>query len=95
LSFDFKDPTMFQDVESGRVLFIDPGAARKEYLGKLEVHRAGLRATCQKLGVSWQALATNRPLELVLFDFLQERMQKRKKAQRFARPRHIQAKAFA
>ena len=95
LSFEFKDPAMFQDVESGRVLFIDPGAARKEYLGKLEAHRAGLRAICQKLGVSWQALATNRPLELALFDFLRERMQQRKKAQRFAHPRHIQAKAFA
>jgi uncharacterized protein (DUF58 family) len=86
LNFDFKDPAMFEDVESGRTLFIDPGSARKEYLRKLETHRNGLKATCQKLGVSWQGLATDRPLELALFDFLRERMQHRSKAQRFARP---------
>jgi uncharacterized protein (DUF58 family) len=95
LSFDFRDPAMFQDVESGRVLFIDPGAARKEYLRKLESHRTALRNSCQKLGVSWQGLATDRALELVLFDFLRERMQSHRKAQRFARPRHVQPKAFA
>ena len=95
LSFDFKDPAMFQDAESGRVLFIDPGSARREYLRKMEAHCAGLRASCQKLGVAWQALATNRPLEMALFDFLRERMQQRSKGQRFARPRHTQAKASA
>jgi uncharacterized protein (DUF58 family) len=95
LSFDFKDPAMFQDVESGRILFIDPVTARKEYLRKLEAHRSALRDTCQKLGVSWQGLATDRPLELALFDFLRERMQRRSKAQRFARPRHTQAGALA
>ena len=87
LTFEFNQPAMFQDVESGRVLFIDPGAARKEYLRKLEAHQAGLRSTCLRLGVSWQSLATNRPLELLLFDFLRERMQRRNPAQRFSRHR--------
>jgi uncharacterized protein (DUF58 family) len=95
LNFDFKDPAMFQDLESGRVLFIDPGSARREYLRKMEAHGAALRVSCQKLGVSWQALATNRPLEMALFDFLRERMQQRSKGQRFARPRHTQAKVSA
>ncbi len=27
---------MFEDVESGRTLFIDPAAARKEYMRKLK-----------------------------------------------------------
>ncbi len=87
LNFAFKHPAMFQDAESGRVLFIDPGSARKEYQHKMEVHRAALRASCLRLGLSWQSLSTDRALELVLFDFLRERMQRRNPVQRFARRR--------
>jgi uncharacterized protein (DUF58 family) len=85
LTFDFKQPAIFEDIESGRVLFIDPAAARKEYLRKLTAHREALKAMCQRLGVSYQELATNRALELGLFDFLRERMQRRKRFQRFSR----------
>jgi uncharacterized protein (DUF58 family) len=77
LNFTFDHAAMFQDVESGRILFIDPGAARKEYLRKLESHCAALRSSCQKLGIACHRLSTDRPLELALFDFLRERMQRR------------------
>lgn len=90
-SFDFKDPAMFEDIESGRLFFIDPPAARKEYLRKLEAHQAGLRSTCQRLGILWQSLLTDRPLELALFDFLRERMQRRKRAQHFGRANHTRS----
>jgi len=85
LTFDFSDAAMFQDIESGRALFIDPASARKEYLRKLETHCAGLRATCQRLGVAHYRLATNDALELALFDFLRERMQRRHKFRRVGR----------
>lgn len=93
LSFEFRQPAMFEDAESGRILFIDPASARKEYLRKLEAHRAALRASCLRLGASWQTLSTDRPLELVLFDFLRERMQRRNPVQRLARHRQGQALA--
>ena len=76
---------MFQDMESGRTLFIDPAMARKEYLRKLEAHSTNLRATCQKLGVACKQLTTNQPLELALFDFLRERMSKRPVVRRAGR----------
>ena len=87
-AFDFKQPAMFEDVESGRVLFIDPGSARAEYVRKLELHSAALRGICQRLGILWQELSTSHSLHLALFDFLRERMQRRKNAQRFSRPRN-------
>ena len=90
-NFDFKSPAMFEDIESGRILFIDPGAARKEYLARLTAHRESLRSTCQRLGIAWQTLTTDRPLELSLFDFLRERMQRRKTSQRFSRGHHAPA----
>jgi uncharacterized protein (DUF58 family) len=95
VNFDFKDPAMFEDVESGRVLFIDPPAARREYQRKLEAHQAGLRATCQRLGILWQSLVTDRALELALFDFLRERMQRRKRAQHVGRARQARSAAAA
>jgi len=78
LEFNFNQASLFQDMESGRTLFIDPGAARKEYAGKLEAHCAELRAACQRLGMACHRLSTQRPLELALFDFLRERMQRRR-----------------
>jgi uncharacterized protein (DUF58 family) len=85
LNFEFDAPALFQDLESGRVLFIDPKAARQEYQRKLEAHSAALRATCQRLGIPCYRLGTDRPLELALFDFLRERMQRRRSTKRFAR----------
>ena len=78
LEFNFNQASLFQDMESGRTLFIDPGAARKEYARKLEAHCAELRAACQRLGMACHRLSTQRPLELALFDFLRERMQRRR-----------------
>ncbi len=82
LNFNFADAAMFRDVESGRDLYIDPSAARKEYLRKLEAHCAAARAVCEKLGISYRRAATNEPLELTLFDFLRERMQRGKTVKR-------------
>jgi len=82
LNFQFDTPAFFQDVESGRTLFIDPVAARREYQRKLEAHCAALRESCQRLGIACHRLATDRPLELALFDFLRERMQRRRKFRR-------------
>jgi uncharacterized protein (DUF58 family) len=84
LTFAFDNPTMFEDSESGRVLFIDPVTARKEYLRKLEAHCDALRATCQRLGIACHRLATDRPLELALFDFLRERSQRGRGTKHFA-----------
>lgn len=64
---------LFEDVESGRTLYLDPAVARAGYVKKLQAHCDGLRATCQKLGVSHHLLAADQPLEIALFEFLQER----------------------
>ena len=82
LNFKFQKATLFQDVESGRELYIDPEAARRDYLRKLAEHNAGIDATCRKLGAACHRLSTDRPLELALFDFLRERMAKGKAVRR-------------
>ena len=85
LNFSFSAAATFEDVESGKTFFIDPAAARKEYLRKLEAHCAALRATCERLGIACHRLATDRPLELALFDFLRERAKRGRKNRRVGR----------
>ncbi len=85
VAFKFDGLAMFEDMESGRILFIDPSAARTEYNRKLEVHCAALRNICQKLGIAYRGLNTQRRLEQALFDFLRERMQRRARFQGPAR----------
>jgi uncharacterized protein (DUF58 family) len=77
LNFGFDQPTLFEELESGRTLFIDPQAARAGYTQKLEAHCRAVRELCQKLGATFHRLSTDQPLELALFDFLQERTQRR------------------
>ena len=79
LDFRFDKAVMFHDVESGRDLFIDPATARKGYLKKLDAHLAAVRSSCRRLGIGYRQFATDRPLELALFDFLRERMQRGKR----------------
>jgi len=87
VAFEFREPTMFEDAESGRSLMIDPGTARADYQRRLGEHCAAIRNTCQGLGISYSRLLTNQPLELALFDFLRARSQRGRSTRRFA-PRH-------
>jgi len=73
----FDRAALFLDSESNRELYIDPAAARTEYLRKLSAHTTAARGICDKLGISYHHMTTDRPLELALFDFLRARMQRR------------------
>ena len=76
VNFRFTTPAMFHDIESGRDLYIDPAAARESYLRKFAEHAALLERSCVDLGIEYQSITTDRPLDLVLFDLLKERMRR-------------------
>jgi uncharacterized protein (DUF58 family) len=80
IDFPFQDAALFQDVESGRELYVDPQLARERYRQRFAEHAAGLANACNKLGINLLELRTDRPLELALFDFLSTRL---------ARGRHV------
>lgn len=82
LTFEFKQPVMFQDAESGRDLFIDPSTARAGYLKRFQSHQEAVLATCRRLGAGFRSFSSDRPLELAMFDFLRERMQRPKSGRR-------------
>ncbi len=82
MNLGIEQASVFEDVESARTLYIDPVTARAAYVKKFEAHNAALRAICQKLGVEHHQLATDRPLEITLFDFLQQRMRRGRQVRR-------------
>jgi uncharacterized protein (DUF58 family) len=73
LTLNFDRPSLFEDLESAHRVYLDPAIARAEYLPKLEAHCAAVRAMCQQLGIGHHRISTAQPLELALFEFLQER----------------------
>jgi uncharacterized protein (DUF58 family) len=76
LNLGVESPSLFQDVESSREMYIDPAAARVAYTKKFDAHVSALQATCRKLGVNYSQLTTAQPLEIALFEFLQQRMRR-------------------
>jgi uncharacterized protein (DUF58 family) len=73
---------LFEDAESARTVYIDPAQARAGYMKKLAAHNDALRLTCQKLGIGYHQLSTAQPLELALFEFLQQRMRRGRQVRR-------------
>ncbi len=76
VDFQFDKPAMFHDLESGRELYVDPVAAREEYLRRFGEHREAIRKACNSQGIDLYEATIDRPLELVLFDFLNSRMRR-------------------
>jgi uncharacterized protein (DUF58 family) len=76
LSLNFGSASLFEDIETGKTLYIEPAAARKAYLPKLTAHNTAVRRTCEKLGVSHMQLTTDQPLENVLFNFVKQRQRR-------------------
>jgi uncharacterized protein (DUF58 family) len=80
--FSFQSPGMFQDLETGRELYVDPDATRDEYLRRYAEHNESLRRICSGLGIDLCEMSTERPLELMLFDFLNARQRRGRQIQR-------------
>ena len=77
LTLAFERPTLFQDMETGREVYVDPAAARAGYIEKMTAHLAAVAGICEKLGVAYQRVTTDQPLELALFEFLEQRRRRK------------------
>ncbi len=85
LTFSFGEARIFEDVESGRRMYIDPQAARAQYLERFRAHAATIEQICRELGADFVECPTDRPLELALFDLLRTRLARgRRRIRRFA-----------
>ncbi len=73
LDLSIEDPTMIQDLESGRQLYVDPDLTRQKYIERFEEHSQQIESACQNLGIDYYPLITDQPVENTLFDFIQSR----------------------
>jgi len=76
VGFHFSEESMFFDLESGRELYVDPQAARTDYLDRFDAHAKSLTRVCSGLGIDVYQLTTDQPLDLALFDLLNSRMRR-------------------
>ncbi len=82
IDFRFENAAQFEDLESGRQLYVDPPAARQRYLEQFTAHAAAIVRACNRLGIDYYQFATDRPLELALFDFLNSRLRRGRRSLR-------------
>lgn len=75
-TFSFEEPVLFEEMESGKTLFVDPGAVREEYLSRYEDHETALREMCGDLGIALHSFTTDQPLELTLYEFVTSRLRR-------------------
>ena len=62
VQFGFTAPAMFHDVETGRELYVDPEAARQEYLARFAAHAAEIERACVDLDIEYKPITTDRPM---------------------------------
>ena len=84
LNFDFSTAARFEDLETGRDIFLEPALAREKYVQRLSAHLDAVRETCQRLGIMHVQISSTQPLETVLFDFLKARADRGKVIRRRA-----------
>lgn len=70
VDFSFDRATTFHDLENGREMYIDPVAARREYVRRFDEHDGKLRTICSELGIDYEWMRTDEPLEHALFQIL-------------------------
>jgi uncharacterized protein (DUF58 family) len=69
-SLEFGSAAQWEDMESGKRLYIDPEVARKQYLEKLSAHQTLVKKSVDERGVSFQTASSDTPLDYVLLDLI-------------------------
>ena len=82
IAFDFPGAALFQDLENRREIYLDPLVVRSEYQQKLQDHGLKVEGVCDKLGIGFNRLMTDQPLDLALHDFLRVRSRRGKRIRR-------------
>lgn len=76
LTFPFRDAAIFEGMEGEEPLTAEPNALRREYLQVFEDYVTALKRGCRELGMDYQQLPTDQPIDAVLTRYLAERMQR-------------------
>ncbi|QEG23596.1 DUF58 domain-containing protein [Mariniblastus fucicola] len=81
VEFSFSQASMFVDLETGREIYVDPGAVAKDYQKRFNDHRSELKTFCDGNGIDFFEALTSDPVQTSLFNFLQARAQQAQRGQ--------------
>ncbi|MBA4020229.1 MAG: DUF58 domain-containing protein [Pirellula sp.] len=84
LRFEFAEPALFVDAESGRELYVDPHTVREQYLARFQAHQKQLQELADQLGIDLYTISIDQPLERALFDYMQSRARRGRPTRRRA-----------
>lgn len=73
LSLEADEAALFEDIESGQKMFINPSIIREEYQQKIQAHNQQLATICENQGIHYQLMTTDQPLNMALGEFLRVR----------------------
>lgn len=73
IRFDFTAPELFEDLETGRRVYVDPAWLRDEYRRKMTDHLRRVKLCCESRGVGYHPMTLDTPLEEALPDVLRYR----------------------
>ena len=73
ITLDFKQSTMLVDAESGREMYIDPEAARRDYQSRFRAHEAELIDICHRRSARLVTFTTDEPPESALLELINRR----------------------
>lgn len=70
LTLDYGQAADWEDLETGRHLYLDPGTARREYRERIAAHQVAVRTALERRGVPFQTATTDQPLDIVLLNWI-------------------------
>lgn len=73
ITLDFKQSTMLVDAETGREMYIDPEAARRDYQSRFRAHEAQLIDICHRRAARLVTITTSEPPESALLELINRR----------------------
>ena len=76
LNFSFESSAMFQDLETGKEIYVDPVTISADYKQRFAEHAATIKHSCDELGIDLFEITTDEPLEKSLFNLMQARAQR-------------------
>ncbi len=82
ITFDFQQPELFEDLETGKQLYVDPAMLRRDYQSRMTAHLAEVEKICGRLGVTYRRLTTAEPLGDSLGELLRSRIRSRDRRNR-------------
>lgn len=76
MEFKFNDIVELEDMETGEKMLIVGDAAQEHYLRNYENFKRRIRKDCGMLGIDYNCISTDKPLDFALFEYLAARSRK-------------------